>query len=144
MAVQGDHGSNQRRVAPRLAAFGIVIVLAVAGLGLRLFQLQFSHAAEFHDAGPGVATTRAVRPDRHPEDGQRESDRASDHQDETDRVEADSRHIRRHGVFQDRAERNQEDRGSDSQDGTSDSSSWESRPSLVSVPSAPMRKPGPD
>jgi len=60
MAVQGDHGSNQRRVAPRLAAFGIVIVLAVAGLGLRLFQLQFSHAAEFHDAGPGVATTRAV------------------------------------------------------------------------------------
>jgi penicillin-binding protein 2 len=56
-----ERGLDQRRVAPRLAAFGLVIVLAVAGLGLRLFQLQFSHAAEFQEeVGAGVATTRAI------------------------------------------------------------------------------------
>lgn len=58
---QGGRRPDQRRVAPRLAAFGIVIVLAVAGLGLRLFQLQFSHAAEFREGtATGLATTRPI------------------------------------------------------------------------------------
>jgi penicillin-binding protein 2 len=54
---------DRRRVAPRLLAFGVAIVLAVTGLGLRLFQLQLAHAGEV-PVGVAVAlgqsTTRAM------------------------------------------------------------------------------------
>jgi penicillin-binding protein 2 len=39
-------GRGSRRLAPRLLAFGIAIIIAVTGLGLRLFQLQVAHTAE--------------------------------------------------------------------------------------------------
>ena len=39
-------GRGSRRLAPRLLAFGIAIIIAVTGLGLRLFQLQVAHTTE--------------------------------------------------------------------------------------------------
>jgi penicillin-binding protein 2 len=52
---------DQRRVAPRLAVFGIAIVLTVTGLGLRLFQLQLTQAMQPQDtAVAGVMTTRPI------------------------------------------------------------------------------------
>jgi penicillin-binding protein 2 len=56
-----ERESDQRRVAPRLAVFGIAIVLTVAGLGLRLFQLQLTQAMQPQDAAiTGVTTTRPI------------------------------------------------------------------------------------
>jgi penicillin-binding protein 2 len=61
VVTHGEGRPDQRRIIPRLAVFGAIIVLAVAGLGLRLFQLQLSHAAEFQESTTvGLATTRAI------------------------------------------------------------------------------------
>ncbi len=43
----GRSQPNQRSLAPRFIAFGVAIVLAVTGLGLRLFQLQVAEASSF-------------------------------------------------------------------------------------------------
>jgi penicillin-binding protein 2 len=51
----GARGAYQLRLAPRLLAFGVAIVLAVTGLGLRLFQLQLAHAA-----GPAELTVSGL------------------------------------------------------------------------------------
>ena len=46
LPVGGSSGS-QRNLAPRFVAFGVAIVLAVTGLGLRLFQLQVAEGSSF-------------------------------------------------------------------------------------------------
>ena len=43
----GHDDASPRNLAPRFIAFGIAIVLAVTGLGLRLFQLQVAEGASF-------------------------------------------------------------------------------------------------
>jgi penicillin-binding protein 2 len=49
------------RVAPRLLVFGVAIVLAVAGLGLRLFQLQVADGAYYETlAEQQLTTTRPI------------------------------------------------------------------------------------
>ena len=42
-----DRPAPQRNLAPRFIAFGIAIILAVAGLGLRLFQLQLEEGSTY-------------------------------------------------------------------------------------------------
>lgn len=43
----GDSAPVTRNLAPRFIAFGIAIVLAVSGLGLRLFQLQLAEGSTY-------------------------------------------------------------------------------------------------
>jgi penicillin-binding protein 2 len=43
----GEPAPARASLAPRFLAFGIVIILAVSGLGLRLFQLQLSEVSTF-------------------------------------------------------------------------------------------------
>ena len=43
----GASGPAQRNLAPRFVAFGIAIILAVTGLGLRLFQLQLAEGSTY-------------------------------------------------------------------------------------------------
>ena len=51
---------DTRRLTPRLLAFGIAIILAVSGLGLRLFQLQLAQASTYEArTAVGQATTPA-------------------------------------------------------------------------------------
>jgi penicillin-binding protein 2 len=52
-ATQGERAPDMRRLTPRLLAFGIAIIVAVSGLGIRLFQLQLAQA-------PGVEIRTAV------------------------------------------------------------------------------------
>jgi penicillin-binding protein 2 len=53
--------ADSHRLAPRFVAFGIAIVLAVAGLGLRLFQLQVAQGAYYETlAEPQLTTTRPI------------------------------------------------------------------------------------
>jgi penicillin-binding protein 2 len=42
-----QRGPDSRRLAPRFVVFGIAIILAVTGLGLRLFQLQVAEGAYY-------------------------------------------------------------------------------------------------
>jgi penicillin-binding protein 2 len=42
-----QRGPDARRLAPRFVVFGVAIVLAVTGLGLRLFQLQVAQGAYY-------------------------------------------------------------------------------------------------
>ncbi len=42
-----DTSPSRRDLAPRFIAFGVVIILAVAGLGLRLFQLQVAQGSSY-------------------------------------------------------------------------------------------------
>ncbi len=52
---------DTRRLTPRLLAFGIAIILAVSGLGLRLFQLQLAQASVFEPrTALGQTTTRPI------------------------------------------------------------------------------------
>jgi penicillin-binding protein 2 len=54
-------GPDTRRLTPRFIVFGIAIVLAVSGLGLRLFQLQVAQGSFYQDLSvPRLTTTRAV------------------------------------------------------------------------------------
>jgi penicillin-binding protein 2 len=43
----GESGPVQRNLAPRFVAFGVAIILAVTGLGLRLFQLQLAEGSTY-------------------------------------------------------------------------------------------------
>ena len=43
----GEEMAAQRDLAPRFVAFGVAIVLAVTGLGLRLFQLQVAEGSSY-------------------------------------------------------------------------------------------------
>jgi penicillin-binding protein 2 len=57
----GTRSNGPMRVAPRLVAFGVAIVLAVTGLGLRLFQLQLAQASAVEEmTGPGLTTLRSI------------------------------------------------------------------------------------
>ena len=48
-------------MTPRFIVFGIAIILAISGLGLRLFQLQVAQASFYQDlTPPQLTTTRAV------------------------------------------------------------------------------------
>ncbi len=42
-----DAATQQRKLAPRFFAFGIAIILAVSGLGVRLFQLQLAEGSTY-------------------------------------------------------------------------------------------------
>lgn len=56
-----EQGPDRRRLAPRLAVFGIAIILSVTGLGLRLFQLQLAQASEYQGLSAQQSTvTRAI------------------------------------------------------------------------------------
>jgi penicillin-binding protein 2 len=43
----GDTGPARRNLAPRFLVFGVAIILAVTGLGLRLFQLQLAEGSTY-------------------------------------------------------------------------------------------------
>ncbi|HKZ91875.1 MAG TPA: penicillin-binding transpeptidase domain-containing protein, partial [Candidatus Limnocylindrales bacterium] len=59
--VRDGHAPDQLRLAPRLVVFGVAIVLAVTGLGLRLFQLQLAQASSLESlAGQGLTTIRPI------------------------------------------------------------------------------------
>jgi penicillin-binding protein 2 len=47
----GTRTSNERRLGPRFVIFGIAVMLAVAGLGLRLFQLQVAQGSFYQNLG---------------------------------------------------------------------------------------------
>ncbi len=52
---------DTRRLTPRLLAFGIAIILAVSGLGLRLFQLQLAQASTYEArTALGQTTSRPI------------------------------------------------------------------------------------
>lgn len=56
-----ERGPDRRRLVPRLAVFGIAIMLAVSGLGSRLFQLQLAQASDFQSLSAQQSTvTRAI------------------------------------------------------------------------------------
>lgn len=56
-----QRGPDPRRLAPRFVAFGIAIILAVTGLGLRLFQLQVAQGAYYETlADQQLTTTRPI------------------------------------------------------------------------------------
>ena len=48
----GGHRPDTRGMAPRFLVFGIAIVLAITGLGLRLFQLQIAEGATYRARSP--------------------------------------------------------------------------------------------
>lgn len=57
----GRTSTDSRRLAPRFLVFGIAIVLAVTGLGLRLFQLQVAQGAYYETlAEQRLTTTRPI------------------------------------------------------------------------------------
>jgi cell division protein FtsI/penicillin-binding protein 2 len=57
----GTRSNGQTRLSPRLVAFGVAIVLAVTGLGLRLFQLQLAQPSAVEEmTGPGLTTNRSI------------------------------------------------------------------------------------
>ncbi|CAN5661937.1 penicillin-binding protein 2 [soil metagenome] len=49
MGPQAPLGSIERRLAPRFIVFGVAVMLAVTGLGLRLFQLQVAEGSFYKD-----------------------------------------------------------------------------------------------
>jgi cell division protein FtsI/penicillin-binding protein 2 len=56
-----QRGPDPRRLAPRFVAFGIAIILAVTGLGLRLFQLQVAQGAYYETlADQQLTATRPI------------------------------------------------------------------------------------
>ena len=57
----GERATAQRNLAPRFLAFGVAIILAVTGLGLRLFQLQVAEGSSFEVyAEQELTATRAI------------------------------------------------------------------------------------
>ena len=47
----GTRSASERRLGTRFVVFGIAVMLAVAGLGLRLFQMQVAHGSFYHSLG---------------------------------------------------------------------------------------------
>ena len=45
----GTRSASERRLGPRFIVFGLLVMLAVSGLGLRLFQLQVAQAAVYQN-----------------------------------------------------------------------------------------------
>ena len=58
----GESGPAQRNLAPRFLAFGVAIILAVTGLGLRLFQLQVAEGAGYQAYAVQQLTTERPIP----------------------------------------------------------------------------------
>jgi penicillin-binding protein 2 len=57
----GQAAADPPRLAPRFVAFGIAIVLAVTGLGIRLFQLQVAQGGYYETLGAQrLTTTRPI------------------------------------------------------------------------------------
>ncbi len=58
---RGPSQADPRRLAPRFIVFGVAIVLAVTGLGLRLFQLQVAQGAYYETlTAQDLTTTRPI------------------------------------------------------------------------------------
>ncbi|MFV2062447.1 MAG: penicillin-binding protein 2 [Chloroflexota bacterium] len=54
---EGERGLGTPRLAPRFLAFGLAIIVAVTGLGLRLFQLQIAEASTYVTLASGQLTS---------------------------------------------------------------------------------------
>lgn len=61
-AIEPTGGPEGRRVGPRLIAFSLVALLAVAGLGIRLFQLQILQAGHYQALAAGQRTVSQAVP----------------------------------------------------------------------------------
>ena len=55
--MRDGHAPDQLRLAPRLVVFGVAIVLAATGLGLRLFQLQLAQASSLESVAGQVTAS---------------------------------------------------------------------------------------
>jgi len=58
----GQDGPRSPRLAPRFLAFGVAIILAVTGLGLRLFQLQIAEGSDYEASSEQQLTTERPIP----------------------------------------------------------------------------------
>lgn len=58
----GEALPDRQRLAPRFVVFGIAIVLAISGLGLRLFQLQVAEGSFYQELGEQQLTTERPVP----------------------------------------------------------------------------------